>query len=75
MRVPSSQISIRLLPTLLLVTDVCSLLLQFDECMTGKNAVVGTAGYVAPELLQLKEYSYNVDIWSLGVSSACCVSC
>lgn len=26
----------------------------------------GTLGYVAPEVLQKKPYSYSVDLWSLG---------
>ena len=59
---------------ILLRTHDCfesAVLSDFDTAIAntapGKSAVVGTAGYVAPELLQLKEYSYNVDIWSLGV--------
>jgi len=27
----------------------------------------GTLGYVAPEIIQRKEYTQNVDIWSLGI--------
>ncbi|KAF1987186.1 kinase-like protein [Aulographum hederae CBS 113979] len=34
-----------------------------DRC----NSVLGTVGYMAPEIIQGKEYSFAVDWWSLGV--------
>lgn len=35
---------------------------------------VGSPGYAAPELLQGMEYSYEVDVWSLGVITYCALS-
>ena len=33
------------------------------------NTIVGTAAFMAPELLLgLKEYTYKADIWSLGLT-------
>lgn len=31
------------------------------------SGVVGTLDYLAPEIIEYKEYDYKVDIWSLGV--------
>ena len=31
------------------------------------NEIVGTLGYMAPEVLMGKEYSFSADIWSIGV--------
>ena len=30
------------------------------------ESVVGTLGYMAPEICESKQYSFGVDIWSLG---------
>ena len=40
------------------------------------NEPFGTLGYVAPEILQKKPYSFQCDIWSLGciVYALCCSS-
>jgi serine/threonine protein kinase len=40
------------------------------------NEPFGTLGYVAPEILQKKPYSFKCDIWSLGciVYALCCSS-
>ena len=32
-----------------------------------KRSVCGTPNYIAPEILENKGHSYEVDIWSLGV--------
>jgi len=38
------------------------------------SSQVGTPGYAAPELLQGTAYSYEVDVWSLGVIAYCALS-
>ncbi len=35
---------------------------------------LGTAGYIAPEIRQQKQYSAAVDNWSLGILLFCCLS-
>lgn len=32
-----------------------------------KNSIVGSPGYIAPEVLERKEYSEACDVWSMGV--------
>ena len=32
-----------------------------------RNSYCGTPDYMSPELVEGKEYSYSVDIWSVGV--------
>ena len=32
-----------------------------------RKSIIGTPLYMAPELLKEKEYSYEIDIWSLGI--------
>jgi polo-like kinase 1 len=40
--------------------------LEFDG--EKKRTICGTSNYIAPEILEAKAgYSYEVDIWSLGV--------
>ena len=39
--------------------------LEFDE--QKRKTVCGTPNYIAPEILEKKGHSYEVDIWSLGV--------
>ena len=34
---------------------------------TATGTITGTADYMAPEIMQHKEYSYNVDIYSIGI--------
>jgi calcium/calmodulin-dependent protein kinase I len=39
----------------------------FDEQTTVMQTPCGTPGYIAPEVLQMKGYGKECDIWSLGV--------
>ncbi len=41
---------------------------QFDaESLHKTFTIIGTPTYMAPEILAGKGYTYNVDLWSLGV--------
>ena len=40
-----------------------------------KNEFVGTFGYESPEILQNKRYSYEIDMWSLGVCVFVLLTC
>ncbi|CEM00842.1 unnamed protein product [Vitrella brassicaformis CCMP3155] len=51
--------------------DTCKMLdidpLEYKEVVNGKRRLVGTYGYLAPEVLKGAEYSKASDMWSVGV--------
>ena len=56
---PSSNHNVKLSPSLLP--------LSIDLATNTKFSYVGTPHYLAPEILESKNYSFAADIWSLGV--------
>jgi serine/threonine protein kinase len=40
---------------------------EIKEQKTKKNKVVGTADYIAPEILREEEHTFRIDFWALGI--------
>ena len=40
---------------------------QLSKKQAGRNDLMGTLEYMAPELVEEKEYDMTVDIWSFGI--------
>jgi serine/threonine protein kinase len=40
---------------------------RFEIKEQNKNKVIGTADYIAPEVLKQLEHTFRIDFWSLGI--------
>lgn len=38
-----------------------------DEMFKNKKSICGTPNYIAPEVIDKKEYGFEVDLWATGV--------
>lgn len=56
---------------IMLTKDGIVKLIDFGCCKSIKqqktSTVIGTPYFIAPEMIQQREYDFRVDIWSLGV--------
>jgi polo-like kinase 1 len=45
----------------------------YDENFLKKKGVCGTPNYIAPEVIDKKNYGFEVDVWSTGVLLYICI--
>ena len=38
-----------------------------DEIFRNKKSICGTPNYIAPEVIDRKDYGFEVDLWAVGV--------
>jgi serine/threonine protein kinase len=43
------------------------LAVKMSNLLGKRRSICGTPNYIAPEILEEKPYSYEVDIWSAGI--------
>ena len=55
-------------PLSCVVADMDMAIIYDETNKRSRRGHVGTPGYMPPEILQNKEYDFQVDVWSLGVT-------